>query len=341
MLLIINPAAASTTTASATSTATSTLRAVVNPGVLPRSPAFFSDEPDVVRDRPTIGARLNNTPAAPAMAHVKASTAGSSGAGPASRNGASRIAAGSESASAIVPAQATPTPAAAPAPASSTPSASTCDARRAAACAEGRANREFAAPRRGLREQQVRHVDACNQQHESDRAGQGQQGRAQFGHAEVVHPGDRCRFTAIVVGVLFCEPGANRLHLGPGRFERHAVPQPRGGVERVRSALAVLLAEGDRHPNVVRTPGEHERRRHDADDLERLPAQTHRVPGDPGVGRVAPSPQPVADHDDVVPRRILGRSESPPELGRRAACGRRSPIRGGREPAPARRRLRY
>ena len=106
-------------------------------------------------------------------ADVKARTAGSSGTAP---RIAERREADARRQRARPAPRCRPTrgrcPPAPPSRGEQSPSASSCEARRARAGAERRADGELALPRGGLREQQVRDVDARDQQDECDGAEQ-------------------------------------------------------------------------------------------------------------------------------------------------------------------------
>jgi len=100
----------------------------------------------------------------------------------------------------------------------------------ALAWAECRADCELPLARGRLRQQQVRDVHACDQQHKRNGAEQRVECRLQVSNTQIRHPRDRRRLAAVRL-VLGCQSRTDRLHLGPRDLERHAPLQARRGAE--------------------------------------------------------------------------------------------------------------
>ena len=204
--------------------------------------------------------------------------------------------------------------------------------------AEGGAHRDFARSRRRAREQQVRDVDARDQQHEADRAEQdperpliGLRHRVQQRlHADRIAGDPRGK----AAGDVLLDPIEVLLRLR----DRHTVAQPGHGADVVRAALVVgvgLLRERERHPQlgVVRKV---ESRGHHAGDFIALAFQRDRAADDTWIAAVDATPHAVADeHDRPRPRTHVVFGETPAE--QRLHAQRRQHLRVDRHAVQAQR----
>ncbi len=102
-----------------------------------------------------------------------------------------------------------------------------------AAGAERRAYRHLALARRRFGEQQVRHVDARDEQHEGDRAEKSQKA-VTHRRLKLVAQGRHVRAVVTVgLGILLLKLRADPIHLGPRPLERHRRLQPRVDAQKV------------------------------------------------------------------------------------------------------------
>ena len=126
------------------------------------------------------------------------------------------------------------------------------------------------------------------------------------------------------VGLL--ELPDQQAHLGLGLAQRDSRLQSADRAQPVVVAIvALLFREGERAPGVHAAP--HERilgaRRHDADDRGGPSVVADDTTHDPRIGRVAPRPEPMAQHGDVaMAGAVFLRREDAAERGRYAEEGK-------------------
>ncbi len=177
----------------------------------------------------------------------------------------------------------------------------------AAARAERRAHRRLLLAREPLREQQVRHVGAGDEQHEGDRPGEEEQRRPRAAHDRLLEGLDRHRGGGVRAGPLRGEPPRHHVHLGAGLRERRARPQPAEDAQEAVVAPLLLRAEDERDPQLrAGRPerGEPEPARHDRRDDVAAPVEREGLADDRRVGAEPARPEGVAQHD-LVPRAAL------------------------------------
>jgi hypothetical protein len=185
--------------------------------------------------------------------------------------------------------------------------------------------RPTTAPRRA-HEQQIGDVGAGDEQHEADRAEQGQQRRAHVARDEILKLSHGRRVTRVEVGPLGGELLLNPFEFGPRLLDRHAVFQPRDdGVAAPAAGLESgrLLRPVERMPDVA--PADERPliidRRHHADDGLTLAVEPQRLPDDARVASES-LPQPMTDDDDAMTCFAqLVRRERAPEQRRDAERG--------------------
>ena len=133
--------------------------------------------------------------------------------------------------------------------------------------AERAPNGELPVPRRRLRQEQVRHVRARDQEQEPDRAQQDQQRRARRARERVLerhgHPVLE-QIVALLVR-LFVDPPRDRADVAIRLRDRHAVAQARDRAVVVRRPARVLAVQLGGHPEIG-LRGETEPGRQHADD---------------------------------------------------------------------------
>ena len=93
--------------------------------------------------------------------------------------------------------------------------------------ADGRPDRELAAPRRSPGQQQVRDVGARDQKHDAHGREQDPEGRPEVAKHRVVEQGDRGPLTAVGLRILLLEPEHDGFHLAACSLERRSGREPR------------------------------------------------------------------------------------------------------------------
>ena len=169
-----------------------------------------------------------------------------------------------------------------------------------APAAERRTDAQLVLPGRAARDEQVRDVDAGDQEETADRAEQDEQ-RESHGGDQL--RGERRRADADVrvrLRILALEPRADGLHLGPGRCQRHARPQPSHAEEArmvaaIEQVRVVRDPQADRHEDVVVAAEIPKARRQHADDRVARSIEGDRTAQGGRVAAEAILPERVAD----------------------------------------------
>ena len=197
------------------------------------------------------------------------------------------------------------------------------DARRARS--HGRPHGDLTAPLRGSRHEQVRHVDASDEQEHAD--GSHQQ------NERLAHIADRLglkrfdeRITVLVAWELFRQRPSEGAHLLTRLEECRVRIETSNDLEEPRVAgihVDGRARHGHRDPNLDILGPEYfgmcERGGHDAHDGERLIGRRDTAPHDVGIRPVAPLPEPVADdHDRLRPHLVILGEDGAPPIGHHA-----------------------
>ena len=169
------------------------------------------------------------------------------------------------------------------------------------------------------REQQVRDVDAGDQEHEADRAEENQQRPLHAFHHRVQQRYGAHRVTVDLVRILARQVLLDAVEIRARLGDGDTVAQPADGGKIVRAALVrrqLVGLEAQRDPDLavageIKAGGEH------ADDLERRAFERDTLPDDRAVAAVAALPQIVPEqHHLAGARKCVGRGESATELRR-------------------------
>ena len=172
------------------------------------------------------------------------------------------------------------------------------------------------------RDEQVRHVDARDQQQETDRTEQREQREADVAHEPVREPLRADADRAVGVRIFALEPRGNRLQFAVGRLDADPrLETPERGETIVVAAIRQVGAAGDRSDRDEQIvwprkaePGKLEGARQDADDRVRDAVERQRAPDDPAIGAHLAAPERVRENDRWGRRRpvvIVG--EAAPE----------------------------
>ena len=179
-----------------------------------------------------------------------------------------------------------------------------------AAGAERLANPEFLHAGQSARQQQVRHVDARDDQQQPHRDHQHQQCRARF---RIDDPVERRRKAHPPIPVrareLTFELRGQLVELGFGLARGHARFQPPQHDDMMVGAVFPRRVERQRLPHVDVAGESHIARRY-ADHSPVLAVQRDRAPDQAGIAAIPLPPQAFAEHDNpAVARRVLVRGE--------------------------------
>ena len=167
--------------------------------------------------------------------------------------------------------------------------------------AERGPHRDLALARFRSRNQQIRHIRAGNQQHETDRRHQHRQRETERSKHLDVEWADLDSAFLIRLRIRLLEATRNRVQLGLRLGDCDAGLQPG---QHLKSAIAALsqplggVAHDERNPDIGAVAEATETRRHDADDGERLRIEQNRAADDPRVAAELTLPEPVGEHGD-------------------------------------------
>ena len=194
------------------------------------------------------------------------------------------------------------------------------------------AHGQLALARHQAREEQVRHVDARDEQHEPRRAQQHEQRATGVADEDLVERADR---RAMGMVPKRRQPGAERFHLGPRLLERHVRLEARDHPHEVVAARRLVEGPRERQPELgaLRVV---EARRHDARYRVRLAVERHALTDERGIGPEPLPPQPVGQHDGLRAAGLILFGRERTAHARRDAQ-HREPRRGDRRAADARR----
>ena len=171
--------------------------------------------------------------------------------------------------------------------------------------AEGRAHRQLAPPAAGASEKQVRHVGACDEEHQADRAEKDEERGLERAHDLLVERHDLHAPARVRVGICLLEPPRDDRHVGPRLA--HVQPRPQAAEHEDLGLPArepFLVREiGDRkehvaahEPAVGGRVASVELGPEDAHHRVALAVEHDAATEDPRVRSEAPLPQTVAEH---------------------------------------------
>ena len=167
--------------------------------------------------------------------------------------------------------------------------------------------------RRGLRQEQVRHVRARHQEQESDRAQQDQQRRARLARERVLERHDQPILEEIVALLVrfFVDPPRDRADVAIRLVDRHAVAQARDRAVVVRRPARAFAVQFGGHPEVG-LRGETEPGGEHADDGEDRSIDLRCACEGPARSEVLP-PVAITDEDGGSPLLRVAAGELPSE----------------------------
>ena len=202
-----------------------------------------------------------------------------------------------------------------------------------AARSEGGPDRQALLPRESARHEQARHVGAGDEQEQSHRPEQQQQGAARVAHDLLLQRDETdapaavfSMRTAIRPRLLPFHPGGEPRQLRADRRGRDAGRQTSEHAQRVRGpVLPLLLGESEGKPQLgalrmaEARMGKREPRGHHPHDGVRPGVEHHRLAEDGTVAAETAPPETVADHHHVVvPGPLVVLPQRAPEPRRRA-----------------------
>ena len=158
--------------------------------------------------------------------------------------------------------------------------------------------RHFALPGGAARDQQVGHVDAPDQQHESDRAQQHEQLFRGVAHQLVLHRHQpHAQDAAVRERILLHQRQHRPVERRPRLIGRDAGTEPAVSEQVVLIVLRALLGRPGRgNPQFFAGVGEIESLRHHADHRVRHAVEPDRLADEAGVSTEPAGPEPVAQH---------------------------------------------
>jgi hypothetical protein len=112
------------------------------------------------------------------------------------------------------------------------------------------AHGDLSLPAAGPRQQQIRHVRAGDEEHESNGGEEDQQGGANGRDRLLVDRDDTRPDSRIGLGIGFGDPGGNRAHLRVHSSQIDSVFGAAQYEERVPHAVRIRPVEGERHPEI-------------------------------------------------------------------------------------------
>jgi hypothetical protein len=186
--------------------------------------------------------------------------------------------------------------------------------------AQGGADGHLAFAAGGAHEQQVGDVGAGDEQQEGHRSEHREQRRTDVAGERTLEllcgPAKVC----IRLREILSQPFADRCHVAPRHFGRHARLEPGDGPDEVRAPILRVghpRLELERHPEVG--PGRIGKRRwRNPDDGILVSIERHRPADDVRIGGELRAPELVRQHHDMLRAvRILASDEPAPELHRR------------------------
>ena len=213
--------------------------------------------------------------------------------------------------SACMPSHASSSPTTPPAAASTTPFGQQLPRESRPAGAECQPNGDLALSGGAAREQQVRDVDARDEQNERDRDRDHEQAISRGAHHLILQrdraqsPSLRCR-RCVAIGVRRAPTRGDGVEVGVRCCRsRTCGAAQHDGDDLVAARIAARRLERRRNPEVGALAQKLERRvgkadvgRHDADDRSRKSGDGHRAPDNRGIAAEASRPERVAEHDD-------------------------------------------
>ena len=184
--------------------------------------------------------------------------------------------------------------------------------------AERRTQGELTTARRASREQQVRDVGTCDDQHQPHGTDEQQQRRTNLSGHLLMHRDDARAPAGVELGKLLRQLRGDAGHVGLGRRDGDARLESPDRDEPAAARRAILLAETDGKPEVDVRIEDAEPSRHHADDRERLALDLNAAAERGAIAAEPRLPVAVADDREGPLADVLGLGERAAERGRDA-----------------------